>query len=389
MTWYVRPYRGKADNGFEVDIKILMPDGTTVRERRRSPVATKSGSEAWAKRREGELLRDGMAPKAPKKVVAQTLATFWPKFIEGHAKANKQKPSGIESKEYHFRQYLEPVLGALPLNEITTAKITELKRYMTTQLGAEPTHKSTKGKAASTINGCLSSLSKCLKCAVDWEVVPVMPCKITRLKQQGKVPPFYDFDVYERLVASAAQLDPRIYLVVLLGGDAGLRRGEIIALEQLKCDTRNNRLLVELNQVGKSAHELKGMELRSLPMTERLRDAVKAYKHLRGPRLLYQDDGATLTARTIRTWLATAQKAAELRKTSGEVHILRHTFCTHLAMRGVPVTVIQKLAGHKHLTTTIKYMHVVEGETDRAIRQLGRGTGSTSGVGLVSPKNNG
>ena len=42
-------------------------------------------------------------------------------------------------------------------------------------------------------------------------------------------------------------------------------------------------------------------------------------------------------------------------------------------MRGVPATVIQKLAGHKSLTTTLRYMHLSEGETDRAIRLLGRG----------------
>ena len=37
--------------------------------------------------------------------------------------------------------------------------------------------------------------------------------------------------------------------------------------------------------------------------------------------------------------------------------MLRHTFCSHLAMRGVPVTAIQKMAGNQHLSTT----HVVAG----------------------------
>jgi site-specific recombinase XerD len=34
------------------------------------------------------------------------------------------------------------------------------------------------------------------------------------------------------------------------------------------------------------------------------------------------------------------------------VHILRHTFCSHLAMRGAPARAIQELAGHKDLSTT-------------------------------------
>ena len=40
------------------------------------------------------------------------------------------------------------------------------------------------------------------------------------------------------------------------------------------------------------------------------------------------------------------------------VHILRHTFCSHLAMRGAPARAIQELAGHQDLGTTQRYMHL-------------------------------
>jgi integrase len=36
----------------------------------------------------------------------------------------------------------------------------------------------------------------------------------------------------------------------------------------------------------------------------------------------------------------------------------RHTFCSHLAMRGAPSKAIQELAGHIHLSTTQRYMHL-------------------------------
>jgi hypothetical protein len=41
-------------------------------------------------------------------------------------------------------------------------------------------------------------------------------------------------------------------------------------------------------------------------------------------------------------------------------------------MMGVPPRTIQELAGHADLKTTLKYMHLAEGETDRAIRILER-----------------
>jgi integrase len=40
------------------------------------------------------------------------------------------------------------------------------------------------------------------------------------------------------------------------------------------------------------------------------------------------------------------------------VHILRHTFCSHLAMYGAPLKAIQELAGHQELTMTQRYTHL-------------------------------
>jgi site-specific recombinase XerD len=51
-------------------------------------------------------------------------------------------------------------------------------------------------------------------------------------------------------------------------------------------------------------------------------------------------------------------------------HMLRHTFCSHLAMRGAPGRAIQELAGHQDLTTTQRYMHLSPAAIDSAIRLL-------------------
>ena len=61
------------------------------------------------------------------------------------------------------------------------------------------------------------------------------------------------------------------------------------------------------------------------------------------------------------------------------VHILRHTFCSHLAMRGAPARAIQELAGHQDLATTQHYMHLSPAALDAAIRLLE--SGQTSSVG--------
>jgi integrase len=42
----------------------------------------------------------------------------------------------------------------------------------------------------------------------------------------------------------------------------------------------------------------------------------------------------------------------------GRVHIFRHSFCSHLAIKGAPARAAQELAGHADLTTTMRYMHL-------------------------------
>ena len=72
----------------------------------------------------------------------------------------------------------------------------------------------------------------------------------------------------------------------------------------------------------------------------------------------------------VRDWLAAAQQAANL-PIQGP-HILRHTFCSHLAMAGKPPRAIQALAGHASITMTERYMHLAPAAARDAIEGLTR-----------------
>jgi site-specific recombinase XerD len=103
-------------------------------------------------------------------------------------------------------------------------------------------------------------------------------------------------------------------------------------------------------------------------MTQRLTAALKAARHLKSERVLHLSDGSPITRDRVIKAVRGAQRVAGLPDQG--VHILRHTFCSHLAMRGAPARAIQELAGHADLSTTQRYMHLSPAATEDAIRLL-------------------
>src|SRR5687767_7110479 len=146
--------------GWDVDITVLLSTGDRHRERRKLNAShSKTTAREWGERRERELMLTG--PKVRKEV--PTLETFAPRFLNGYARANRQKPSGIASKEAILRVHLIPVLGSRTLDRIRNEQVQQLKLHL-------------HDKAAKTVNNVLTVLNVLLKQAVEWGVLDKLPC---------------------------------------------------------------------------------------------------------------------------------------------------------------------------------------------------------------------
>ena len=349
MSVKVRPYRR---GGWEVDITIRLPDGSRWRERSKAPVSSKSAAVRSAEDRERHVLQHGMPE--PKKEVPR-LEQFAPRFVDGHARANRQKPSGIASKEAILQKHVIPMLGSKPLDAITTEHVQNVKRQL-------------KDRAPKTVNNVLTVLNTLLKKAVEWDVIERTKCTIRLLPVPKTSVQFHDFDQYERLVEIARRHGSTAHLIVLLGGEAGLRCGEIAKLEWADVDLQKRQLCVQRSDWRGHVTIPKGGRLRYVPLTIRLAAALRDHRHLRSPRVLCQPDGAFVTPKIVSDHVRRAARVANLQ--SRGVHVLRHTFCSHLAMRGEPARAIQELAGHRDLSTTQRYMHLSPAALDAAVRLL-------------------
>ena len=101
--------------------------------------------------------------------------------MDGHARANRQKPSGIATKERILRVHLLPALGHRKLDAIKSEDVQRLKCAL-------------QAKSPKTVNNVLAVLSVLLKKAVEWEVIERMPCTVKLLPVPKGSAAFYDFD---------------------------------------------------------------------------------------------------------------------------------------------------------------------------------------------------
>lgn len=115
----------------------------------------------------------------------------------------------------------------------------------------------------------------------------------------------------------------------------------------------------------------KGGRERRVPLTVELAAALKDVKHPKTTRLLWKDDGSDVDENQLQLWMKQATERAGLKPTRS-LHILRHTFCSHLAMRGAPTRAIQHMAGHSSIAATERYMHLSPSAEDQRPGRRGR-----------------
>ncbi len=149
---------------------------------------------------------------------------------------------------------------------------------------------------------------------------------------------------------------------------AGLRCGEIMALTWRDVDPRKRQSCVQQSDWKGHVTTTTGGRLRHVPLTRRLAAELQAHRHLRSERVVCRPDGAPLTQKMVRNHARRAARRAQVAHVG--VHVLRHPFCSHLAMRGAPARTILDLAEHQDLTTTQRYMHLSPAAIADAIRLL-------------------
>jgi integrase len=223
-------------------------------------------------------------------------------------------------------------------------------------------------------------LAKLLRTAVEWDVLPAMPCKIKIPKAQRTPPVFYEQEVMDRLIDAAAAIDARTLALVLLGLHAGLRRAEILGLEWPDVSVERRQITVRRNAISRFVDTPKSGHGRVIDLSAALSAALAKHREAskdRSGRVFRQDSGQPALAQHLYRWMDAAIKRAGIPKRKGvKLHVMRHSACSALAAMGAPMIAIQSLAGHESAQTTQKYMHLASGVQAAAVRLFDRPRGT-------------
>jgi integrase len=342
------------DGTWRYRVIVKPPNGKGIRISGTPQINTKVAAEIAEREHIQRVLSPPPSPTVSPAKEVPYFGEFADEFMETYVAANN-KPSERHSKKGILSIHLRPAFGLKRLDEISVREIEQLKAKLLK-----------KELSPKRINNILAVLSKILSYAREVEVLESMPAvRLLRLP-----PAKFDFLTFEELelLVTAGEPEPEWRTAILVGAEAGLRMGEIIALEWEDIDLRKRELKVMRSSWHGQVTSPKSGRSRTIPLTERLSAALKGHRHLRGARIFCGPGGEPWTRHLMRKRLYRIYKRAGLRIMGW--HVLRHTFCSHLAMRGAAPKAIQELAGHTTLTMTMRYMHLAPAALREAISLL-------------------
>ena len=188
-----------------------------------------------------------------------------------------------------------------------------------------------------------------------------VPERIAYAREPRRLPVVLSADEVVRFLEAVPSLKARAALTTAYA--AGLRVSEVTGLRVPDIDSGRMMIRIEHGKGGKERYVMLSAQLLAI---------LRTYWRLARPKQwLFPGRDATrpIEPTTLHAACRSARAAAGIGKKI-TVHVLRHSFATHLLESGVDIRVIQVLLGHAHLSTTARYTHVSQGLIGRTASPL-------------------
>lgn len=140
--------------------------------------------------------------------------------------------------------------------------------------------------------------------------------------------------------------------ILITAYSAGLRVSEVVSLKVKDIESERMLIRVESGKGGKDRYTI---------LSDFLLNHLRIYWKAFQPKYwLFERNGRPnehLTTRTAERVYRDAKERAGITK-KGNMHLLRHSFATHMLESGIDLDSLQKLLGHASITSTMQYLHL-------------------------------
>jgi integrase/recombinase XerD len=176
---------------------------------------------------------------------------------------------------------------------------------------------------------------------------------IPMAKVPKRLPQILTREEISHLLAHGRDLRARTLLTTTYA--AGLRLSEVCNLQLADIESSPERMCLKVRQ-GKGGKD------RYTLLSPRLLEALRLYWRVDRPKhwlFPNRTGNGPLYDQTAQRIYHAARSAAGIDH-GGGIHTLRHAFATHLLEAGVDIHTIQRLLGHGHVSTTMRYFHLAQ-----------------------------
>jgi site-specific recombinase XerD len=219
----------------------------------------------------------------------------------------------------------------------------------------------------STVNVAQQALKLFFRitCPRDWGTL-----KLARVQVEQKLPVVISVGEVHTLLKLIEKPAMRCYFTVVYS--LGLRLQEALHLHVADIDSK--RMLVHV-------HRGKGAKDRLVPLPAATLTELRAYwcTH-RNPVWVFPAEGRShrlaptadrpMSESSVQDVIKAVLEQLNWGQRGISTHTLRHCYATHLLEAGVSLKLIQKYLGHKHLTSTMIYLHVTTVGEEAAIAKI-------------------
>lgn len=183
--------------------------------------------------------------------------------------------------------------------------------------------------------------------------------KIPGPRRPSRLPEILSREEVARLFAHTGL--PRHRVLLMIAYASGLRVSELVRLRVRDIDSDRMTIRVEQGKGAKDRYTL---------LSPRLLQEMRGYWQLERPfpwLFPMRKEARPMNPTTAQRIYIGAKRRAGIRK-AGSIHSLRHAFATHLLESGqTDLHTIQRLLGHRHISTTMRYLHLARKNiTDRS-----------------------